>query len=84
MNDPLRIALVAFCAAALRAIVAELWAWYKRRQSGHPVNMRLKNGVHVPWGPVERLQAIGRFLGDVFIIYLALLVGFVIVLIVRS
>lgn len=48
--------MVAFGAALLRAAIGELWKWYKRTQRGKPVTMKLRKGVHIPYGSIERIE----------------------------
>lgn len=79
MSDPYRVALIAFCAAALRGLIHVAWGWYKSKKALEPTPMKLKNGVYIPWGLAERARWWSHRFGEVFIIYVALLIGAIIV-----
>jgi hypothetical protein len=58
-----RIAMVTFLSALVSALLRQWWAGYKTRQRRLETPMKLKNGTYVPWGRVEKIEALGNFMG---------------------
>lgn len=68
--------LVIFFAVAIKGWLASQWERYKARQALVPTPMKLKNGVHVPWGPVEKIRRAFNIFSYIWLAYIiALLVG---------
>lgn len=62
----------------LKSIVIGLWPEFKKRQRGKEIPMKLKNGVWIPWGPVEKIR---YWAGNIGIAYcLLILIAFSIVI----
>lgn len=52
-----RTAIVIIVSIALKTVLMALWDGYKERKAREPKPMKLKKGVYVAWGPVEKIQA---------------------------
>jgi hypothetical protein len=78
VTDYHRIAAVAACSAFLRAAIYFGWERYKAKKAKDPVPLRLRNGVYEPWGFAERSAWWWRRIGEVALIYFALLAGMLI------
>lgn len=59
----LLLALVAF----LHGLLAAWWQRFEAAEAGKPIPMKLRNGVYVPWGRVERIQ---RWIDRLFVAWL--------------
>lgn len=60
MDPAHRVFLAIFIAIMLKSILAAQWGRYKARQEARPTPMKLRRGVFVPWGPVQRIERIGN------------------------
>lgn len=56
------------CVAAIHGGISVWWQSYKKKHAALPTPMKLRKGVYVPWGPVQRIQ---RVLGVLIWIYMA-------------
>lgn len=65
--------LVIFLGAAIHGVLIVAWGSYKKRQSQKPVTMKLRRGVYVPWGPIERIQRFNKFAGYMGMVWFSLL-----------
>jgi len=61
--------LVTFISSLLSALIWAWWGSYKIRKSREPIPMKLRKGVYVPWGIVQKVQHYG---GIVSIIYICI------------
>lgn len=43
-----------------KTLIMEQWDGFKARQAILPQTMKLKQGVYVPWGPVQRIERAGN------------------------
>jgi len=53
--------LAIFLGSMVHGAIIVAWQAFKKQQARKPVTMRLKRGVYVPWGPVEKVQVFNRF-----------------------
>jgi hypothetical protein len=56
MDPAFRVFLTVAVAVFLRHLLLVWWERLKERESAKPIPMRFRNGVYVPWGPVQRIQ----------------------------
>lgn len=72
MDPAHRAFLAIFFAVLLKSILAVQWGRFKARQEAKPTPMKLRNGVYVPWGPVQRIERIGAIGARVGFVYIGL------------
>lgn len=56
MDPAIRTGLAIFAGVAIKNILFAWWARYQERKALEPVPLRLRRGVYVPWGPVQRIR----------------------------
>lgn len=71
----LRLALIVFAATLIRALILEWWDRYKERKLREPIPMKLRNGVHVPSGPVQRIERLLNWAFFFWLTYMAVLLA---------
>ena len=69
-----RVILVIFAATTIKALMLVWWDRYKARKAQEPTPLELRNGVYVPWGPVEKVRHYGWRLTQVWMVYMAILI----------
>ncbi len=65
--------LAIFLGSIIHGAIIVVGEEFKKRQAQRPVTMKLKRGVYVPWGPVEKIQRFNKFalvLGGVWVLTL--------------
>lgn len=60
MDPAHRAFLAIFLAVAIKGFLAVQWGRYKDRIASRPIPLKMRRGVLIPWGPVERIQRIGN------------------------
>lgn len=68
-------AVVIAVSVAIKNILEARWERFKEREALKPQQMVLKNGVYVPWGPVQKVQRIFRTGMILWAIYMLILIG---------
>ena len=53
-----RAMMTVFIAVVIKGMILAWWRRYKLRQEAMPVTMKLRNGVYVPNGPVQRIERV--------------------------
>lgn len=55
--DPLaRTSLAIFLAVTIKGFIYVRWWRFKDREARKPTQMKLKKGVYVPWGRIQRIE----------------------------
>lgn len=75
MDPMIRVSLAIFLAVLLKSLFANWWERYKAREALKPVTMKLRNGVHVPWGTVERVQRYFQIAMWIWLAYMIVLLA---------
>lgn len=75
MDPAHRAFLAIFLAVVLKSILAVHWGRFKARQEAKPTPMKLRKGVYVPWGPVQRIERIGNVALRIGLIYLGVCIA---------
>lgn len=71
LDPAYRAFLVIFLSAALHSLLYGWWQRYKTREGAKPTSMKLRNGVYVPWGTVERIQRGGQVILWIWLAWMA-------------
>lgn len=74
MDSALRAALVIGLTIFLKNIMLSWWERYKERKASEPIPLKLKNGVYVPWGPVQRINRLINIAVIIWAVYMAILI----------
>lgn len=69
-----RAALVIMVGTLLAGLTRAWWSNFKERKAQEPIPLKLHKGVHVPWGPVEKIKHYGWKLTQAWMVYIAVLV----------
>lgn len=75
MDPAHRAFLAIFIAVMLKSALFVQWERYKARQESRPTTMRLKNGVYVPWGPVQRIQRFFQIALYIWLFWMAVMLA---------
>lgn len=67
--------LAIFLGSVIHGALIVAWQAFKKRQSKKPVTMKLRKGVYVPWGPVEKFQRFLKLGIGVYAAWLVTLAG---------
>lgn len=74
--DPAHRAFLAIgIAVMLKVMLANWWERFKAREALKPVTMKMQNGVHVPYGIVQRVQRLVQIAMWIWIVYMVVLLG---------
>lgn len=65
--------LAIFLSTFIKGLILAQWDKFKERKAREPIPMKLKNGVYVPWGPVQRIQRILHWMLMIWLVYIAIL-----------
>jgi hypothetical protein len=65
--------LAIFVSMLLKAWLLTWWDQFKARKALEPVEMVLRGGSYVAWGPVQKIQHYGNRLFQVWLVYMALI-----------
>ncbi len=77
--DPAHRAFLAIgIAVFLKVLIVSAWDRFKAREALKPSQMRMRNGIYVEWGTVQKIEAFGRVMLKIGIAWLLLCVGAVI------
>lgn len=77
--DPLiRTSLIIFAAVLVKSVILAWWQRFKAKKAGEPIPMKLKNGVHVAWGPVQKVQHYGWRLTQLWMVYMVCIIAAVV------
>ncbi|RYG85407.1 MAG: hypothetical protein EON59_12250 [Alphaproteobacteria bacterium] len=71
MDPAYRAFLVIFLSAFLHTKLYGWWMRFKTAEEGKPTRMKLKNGVYVPWGRVERIQRVTTVITWIWLAWMA-------------
>lgn len=71
MDPMVRTSLAIFLAVVLKSLLASWWERFKAREALKPVNMKLRDGVHVPWGTVDKIRKAFNVAVWIWIIWMA-------------
>jgi hypothetical protein len=74
MDPAHRAFLAIFFAVLIKSGLFIQWERFKERQDSLPITLKLRDGVHVPWGPVQRIQRFFQIALYIWLFYMALLV----------
>lgn len=78
MDPTMRTGLIIFAGVTIKSMLFTWWEAYKERKAKEAVPLKERNGVYVPWGPVQRIQ---RFLHYAFLVWLAYMAVLIVLLI---
>lgn len=73
MDPAHRAFLIIFLSAIGHTMLVAWWDRYKAAENSKPTRMKLKNGVYVPWGRVERIQRVGHILTWIWMFWMAVM-----------
>jgi hypothetical protein len=74
LSDPtFRVVAIPFIAAIGHMMLLAWWDRFKAREAEKPIPMKLRKGVYVPWGRVQRIRRWGDRLTIAWLVYIALL-----------
>ncbi len=62
-----------FIAALIHGALLAFWDMFKAYHAKRPTPMAMRNGVYVPWGPVEKMQRLFRGYVNLYIVWLILI-----------
>lgn len=69
-----RTLFVIFAAITIKSMILCWWDRFKAREAQEPIPTKLRNGVYVPWGPVQKIQHYGWRWTQLWMVYMAVLV----------
>lgn len=75
MDPATRAFLAIFLAITLKMMLLAWWDRYKTRQESLPTPMKLRNGVFVPWGRVDRIRRWLNIVTVVWVIWMVAMLG---------
>jgi hypothetical protein len=64
--------IVILLSTFLKGLLMEAWDRYKERKSREPIPLKLRRGIYVPWGVVQKVQHYGWRVTQVWLVYLAI------------
>lgn len=70
----MRTVLIIFAVVTIKALILAWWERYKERKASEPIPLKLKNGVYVPWGPVQRINRLINIAVIIWAVYMAILI----------
>lgn len=73
MDPVLRTSLIIFAAVLLKSAILGWWRRYSADRARQPIPTRLRNGVYVAWGTVQRVQHYGWRMTQLWLVYVAVL-----------
>jgi len=75
MDPAHRAFMVIFIAVFIKGLILVWWDRYQTRQARRPTPMKLRDGVYVPWGPVDRIKSAGNMAVKIWLVYMALMLA---------
>lgn len=69
----IRTILVIFASVAIKGLILSWWGRFKARKALEPTPLARRNGIYIPWGPVERVNHYGIRAFALWAAYIAVL-----------
>lgn len=66
-----RTVFAIFASTVMAGLIRSWWSNFKERKALEPTPLKLRHGVHVPWGPVEKIKHYGWRLFQFWLAYMA-------------
>ncbi|UIJ43800.1 hypothetical protein LZK98_11925 [Sphingomonas cannabina] len=71
LDPATRAFLTIFIAVAIKGVLYSWWERYKHAEAGKPVTMKMRNGVYVPWGRVQKIQRAFNIIVAIWAVWIA-------------
>jgi len=66
-----RTALVIAVSTAIAGLIRAWWSNFKERKALEPTPLKFRNGLYMPWVPVEKIKHYGWRLFQFWLVYMA-------------
>lgn len=73
LDPATRAFIVIFLSAMGHTFLAGWWMRFKDAEQAKPTQTRLRGGVYVPWGRVERIQRVGKIIFWIWLVWMAVM-----------
>jgi len=70
----LRAALVIAASTFFAGLIRAWWSNFKERKAQESTPLKFRNGVYMPWGPVEKIKHYGWRFTQLWFVYIGVLV----------